>query len=172
MSIYLINGPSGSGKTTIGSELQKRGFRVIDTDEEFGHYANLDSGKEVKFPNGSVTEIWYSQNEWVWDKSKVKEVFDNATETIFFCGGASNENIFYPHFQKIFRLIVDADTLVQRIKDRGVDPHTNNPVFIAKMLKFLESAKSDGEEMGMVVIDTTNKSVGESTDELLSFVKE
>lgn len=41
MTAYLINGPSGTGKTSISRCLQERGFRVINTDEEFGYYADL-----------------------------------------------------------------------------------------------------------------------------------
>lgn len=172
MSVYLINGPSGSGKTSIGAELQERGFRVIDTDEKFGYYANLETEEPAEFQHKNVTEDWYKHHGWIWDKQKVEEVINNATETTFFCGGSLNESIFYPRFNRIFRLIVTPETLVARIKKRGNDKHTNNPVFIARMLKFLETAKADGEKSGMVVIDTSAKTVSESTDELLSYVNE
>jgi len=172
MNVYLINGPSGSGKSSIGNELQKRGYKVIDTDEELGYYANLETNKEVVFPGKNVAEEWYSQNGWIWNKLRVEEVLDGATETTFFCGGALNENIFYPHFTQIFRLMIDSDTLVRRIKNRGDDQNTNNPDFISRMLRFLQTAKSDGEKSGMIIVDTSSKSIRESTDELLSYLKE
>ena len=170
MSAYLINGPSGTGKTSIGHSLQHRGFRVINTDEEFGYYANLETEQEVKFPSEEVTEEWYKDNGWIWNKNKVEEVLSKGDEIIFLCGGSINENIFYPRFEKIFRLVVDADILIKRIESRGNDVHTNNPDFIARMLKFLKTAKSDGEKAGMVIIDTSKKSIDESTDELLSYL--
>ena len=68
--------------------------------------------------------------------------------------------------------MVDSNTLVTRIKKRGDDEHNNNPEFITKMLKFLETAKVDGEKLGMIIINTSVKSVNDSTDELLAYVKE
>jgi shikimate kinase len=171
MAVYLINGPSGSGKTSIGQELKERGLRVIDADEAFGYYANLQTEQAVEFPGNDVTEEWYKQNGWIWNRKKVEEVLDKTSETTFLCGGALNENLFYPRFKKVFRLITDAETLVKRIKSRGSNTHTNNPDFIAKMLKFLQTAKSNGEKAGMVIIDTSHKSVDESTDELLRHVR-
>ncbi|MBP6880574.1 AAA family ATPase [Candidatus Saccharibacteria bacterium] len=171
MSAYLINGPSGSGKTSIGDELQRKGFHVINTDEKFGYYANLKTEEAVEFPVDEVTEEWYRDNGWIWNRKKMEYTLTRTDEDIFLCGGSLNESSFYPRFEKIFRLVVDADILVARIKSRGNDGHTNNPDFIARMLNFLETAKLDGEKAGMIIIDTSRKSISESTDELLSYLQ-
>jgi shikimate kinase len=152
MSVYLINGPSGSGKTSIGVELQARGFTVIDTDEQFGFYANLETEQPVEFQGSNVTEEWYRQSGWIWNRKKVEEAIENATETTFFCGGSRNESTFYPKFARIICLDVSPEVLVNRLKDRQSDNHTNNPIFIARMLKFLEIAKADGKSLGVLLL--------------------
>lgn len=173
MSTYLINGPSGTGKTSIGKELAKRGYRVIDTDKAFGYYANLQTEKPVKFPGEDrVSPEWYAINGWIWRKKEVEKVLNEAKEVTFFCGGALNESQFYHRFTQIFRLIIDSETLVNRLSARVGDQHTNNPSFIARMVSFLEHAKSDAEKLGWVVIDTSKKSVEESVEEILAHVDE
>lgn len=171
MSIYLINGPSGTGKTSIGNELQKRGYKVIDTDQEFGYYADLNTEAPVKFPGELVTEAWYSQYGWIWDSKKVEKTLNEAHGMFFLCGGALNESPFYPRFDKIFRLIVDPVTMKKRLRSRKGDEHTNNPKFIARMLDFRVTAEDDAHKMGWVVINTSHKTVSESVDEILSYVK-
>lgn len=171
MPVYLINGPSSSGKTSVGHELQNRGYRVINTDEEFGYYADLKTEKPVDFPGGDhVSADWYAKNGWIWNKKRVEKAIKNAPDILFFCGGALNESQFYPRFAKIFRLIIDPDTLIKRIGSREGDEHTNNPEFIARMLGFLENAEKDARKLGWVIINTSKNTVRESTDEILSYI--
>lgn len=168
MPTYLINGPSGTGKTSVGNELKKRGYSVFDTDESFGYYANLETEEVVEFPGENVTEEWYSKYGWIWDRVKVEKVLSNKTDTIFFCGGSLNESIYYPKFTSIIRLVVTPEVLVQRIQSRKGDEHTNNPAFIERMVKFLETARADAEKLGWIVVDTSSKTAKASVDEILS----
>lgn len=172
MELYLINGPSASGKTSIGLELTKRGYKVINTDEEFGYCADLKTGEEVVFPDGQgATKGWYAKHGWIWNRDRFEQFLNNVTEPTFLCGGSLNEAEFYPKMTKIFRLVTSPEVLLARIKSRGDDVHTNNPEFIARMLKFLSHARSDAEQMGWAVVDTSTKSVTESTDEILSAIE-
>lgn len=55
---YLIEGLSGTGKTTVGEELARRGYRVLDADEAFGYYGDPETGIS--------TETKHQLN-WLWD---------------------------------------------------------------------------------------------------------
>lgn len=168
MTAYLINGPSGTGKTSIGNELEKRGYTVVNTDEALGYYANLATEEAVEFPGDDVTELWYSKNGWIWDKKKFNKLLSESTDITFFCGGSLNEPAFYPQFSNVVRLVVSPDVLVQRIQSRKGDKNTNNPYFIKLMLDALKTARADAEKLGWVVVDTSHKSVKTSTDETLT----
>lgn len=174
MSIYLINGPSTAGKTTIGDMLSSRGFKVINTDDAFGHYANFETEEPVEFPSsGHPSAAWYEVNGWQWDKAKVKKVIDESKDqTVFFCGGAYNEHHFYPEFKKIFRLHIRPEEFEKRISARGDDPHTNNPNFRKRMLDFLKTSVRDATARGMIVIDTSDVSPEDTVKEILSHVND
>lgn len=171
MGAYLIHGLSGTGKTTIGHELERRGYHVINTDEEFGYYGHIQTGAEVDFPGHSVTEDWYKNNGWLWKRSNVeKALAQSLKEPLFLCGGALNQEDFYPAFVKIFLLTVDRETFKKRINNRGLDPHTNNSIFIQKELKHIAGAEKYAEQYGMVLINTSIATVSEATDQILCHV--
>ncbi len=170
MAIFLINGLSGTGKTTIGIELARRGYHAIDTDKAFGYYGDLKTEEPVDFPGKDVQPEWYDKNGWIWNRDSVDQVI-NTDETIFFCGGSSNEFIFYPGFNKIFHLYVNPETLVKRLRTRDGDRHPNNPEYIVRMLELLESSNNDAKSQGWILIDTSDDSVEQSTDLILSFIK-
>ncbi len=174
MSTYLINGPSTAGKTTIGKLLAKRGYKVIDTDQEFGHYANFETEQPVAFPSsGHPSADWYRVNGWIWDRKKVERAIqEGENQTVFFCGGAYNENHFYPQFNKIFRLHMTPEEFEKRIGARGEDPHTNNPNFRQRMIDFLKTSVQDATSSGMVIIDTSNAKPEDSVLEILSYVED
>lgn len=170
MAVYLINGPSGSGKTTLGFELQRRGYQVINTDEVFGYYANLQTEEEVEFPGTKhATPDWYKVHGWIWNIEKVRKAI-HASDTVFFCGGALNESQFYSDFAKIFRLHLSREDLLARLKARDNDQHTNNPVFIKRMLDFLSHSEHDAKQLGMIIINTSVSSIKEAADEIISEV--
>jgi broad-specificity NMP kinase len=174
MSVYLLNGPSTAGKTTIGELLAERGFKVIDTDQAFGHYANFETEKPVDFPSsGHPSAEWYKANGWLWDREKVEKAFQEIeNQTVFFCGGAYNEHHFYPRFTKVFRLHVSPEEFEKRIRARGDDPHTNNPNFRKRMLDFLKTSVQHATASGMIVIDTSNTKPEVSLKEILSYVND
>jgi len=170
MANFLINGLSGTGKTSISVELKKRGYKTIDTDDEFGYYADLQTEEPVEFPGKSVTAKWYKKNGWIWNRDKVKVAL-NYEGNIFFCGGSSNESIFYPNFSKIFCLVTDSNILIKRLKARSSEKHNNSIEFIQRIDEFLESSKQDAASLGWILIDTTKDSVSQSTDLILSYVE-
>ncbi len=170
-SVFLINGPSTSGKTTIGNELVKRGYEVINTDDAFGYYANIKTEQPVEFPGYEVSEDWYEVNGWLWDKKKVEAVFGAASGVLFFCGGALNESAYYPRFSKVFRLHVNPDALEARLAERGEDPHTTNPLFKQRMLDMIERAEEDAKSLNQVLIDTSDRDLETTVDEILEHIQ-
>lgn len=171
MPAYQINGLSGTGKTAIGRELARRGHKVIDTDAEFGCYANLETEEPVEFPQtGHPSQEWYQANGWMWDRAKVQATLNGmGSEAVFLCGGSLNEQHFYHRMAIIFRLYTEPRMLRDRLLKRH-DRHSSNPVFVRRMLDLVEPYRMDAIGLGWPVIDTSERTVEQSADEILGYV--
>jgi len=116
MRCYLISGPSGSGKTSVGHELKRRGFRVIDTDKEWAYLGD----RKTRLPQPalilpSYSPEWFEQNAWLWDRRLVESSLQSSEHIIFCCGGADNDAEFFDLFDKVFMLDVNWITLKKRL---------------------------------------------------------
>jgi gluconate kinase len=109
---YLIDGVSGAGKTTVCSELQRRGYHVIDGDNELAYWGDPETGEPVE---GSSDEAC----TWLWDVGKVRALAaDRNHAATFFCGGSRNSDRFLALFDEVFVLKIDLDTLNRRLAAR------------------------------------------------------
>ncbi len=159
MEIYLIEGASGTGKTTVCQELQKRGYRAVEADEDIAHYAD---------PKTGLPTDEHIQDNWIWNKEK----FTKATEQgsgapVFICGGAMNQNEFEHHFTKIFTLHVDDETLKHRLLTRTNNPFGKHPDELARQLEWNNKIAQHATQSGTVLIDTA-RSVNEVVDAILN----
>ena len=110
---YLIEGVSGTGKTTVATELQRRGYHVINGDQELAYYGNPETGEPLDGPARELVkrDIQFGQRHWIWNVQKVKSlVADRRFAQSFFCGGSRNFNQFIELFDRVFVLDVDVDT--------------------------------------------------------------
>jgi dephospho-CoA kinase len=96
---YRIDGVSCSGKTTVGKELRRRGYQVIDGDDELAY--------------------WDENRNWIWNVDKVRALAaDHGHAVTFFCGGSRNSDQFSDLFDEVFVLDIDLDTLNRRLAAR------------------------------------------------------
>lgn len=161
MNNYLIEGLSGTGKTTVGEELLKRGFRVIDADKAFGYYGD----PKTKLPTKNKSQI-----NWLWDKDKIKQELDGVEDVTFISGGAMNQNEFMQHFAKVFTLYVDDDTLKNRLLSRTNNDFGKKPKDLTQQLEWNKGTIDYAKQRGTILIDAT-KPVEAVVDEILSYIK-
>lgn len=175
MAAYLISGPSGSGKSSVGRELQKRGFKVVETDFEpgFSGWFNNETGEKVTNPPPQPhTKIWFEAHSWLWDASKVNELIsDNASKEVFFCGGAYNEKDFYDLFDLRFALHTDSETLISRLRPREPKTWVDDSPALLKLLDWNSRFEAYSVKNGAILIDSTAPTT-KIVDEILSHVKE
>ncbi len=158
---YLIEGVSGSGKTTVCAELKKRGFKSVDADEDLAYYGDPTTGQ----PTNEKSPM-----NWLWDKDRTNKLLNNnQSQTIFVCGGAMNQNDFAHYFKKTFVLIIDNETLTQRLATRTNNDFGKHPEELALQLEWNEAAARNAKSKGAVLIDGT-KSVELVVDEILKYV--
>lgn len=161
MKVYLIEGISGTGKTTVCEELNRRGYKAIEADEEIAHYADPKTGEptEHKIPDN-----------WIWNEEKFTNALKQAREPLLFiCGGAMNQEKFKHHFDKIFTLHIDDEILKHRLANRTNNDFGKHPDELALQLEWNKGAVKYSKERGTILIDAT-KPVSEVVDEILKLL--
>jgi dephospho-CoA kinase len=104
----LVTGMSGTGKSSALEELERRGFRVVDTD--LGGWSEwVDGG-------------------WYWREDRMAELLDeNGDATLFVSGCVSNQGKFYDRFDAVVLLSAPEDVLLERIESRTTNDYGKAP---------------------------------------------
>ena len=101
-----MTGMSGTGKSTALMELAKRGFQVVDTDEEpWSEWSDEDGG-------------------YVWREDLLAELLSRDDgATLYVSGTVSNQGRFYPRFDAVVLLSAPVDVLLRRIESRTTNDY-------------------------------------------------
>ena len=124
MSRVLVTGMSGTGKSSALVELDRRGYRVVDTDDpgwrEYREYAE-------------PSEL--HRGEWLWVEEKMTELLDSDDgRTLFVQGCVRNQSTFYDRFDAVVLLSAPADVILDRIARRTTNNYGKTPVERAMIL--------------------------------------
>lgn len=167
MGKYLITGRQGSGKTTVIKLLQKMGYTAYNTDDlpEVTKLQNIQTGETVSWPKNKVD---WSRFAWNWQEEALKKILD-SDETVFVGAVVSNQLTFYPLFDKIFVLIVGADTLRHRLEAHEHDSH-HLPGTIDRILTDHESKQEHFINEGVVPI-AANQTPEKIAEEILNRIE-
>jgi dephospho-CoA kinase len=106
MRRILVTGMSGTGKSTTLAELEKRGFRVVDTDDRpWSEWSEHDGG-------------------YVWREDLVGELLaGDDGPTLYVSGTVSNQGRFYERFDAVVLLSAPVDVLLRRIETRTTNEY-------------------------------------------------
>lgn len=163
MKAYLIEGISGTGKTSVCEELKRRGYKAVEADEEIAHYADPKTG----LPTDEKI-----QANWLWNEEKFNEAIkEEGDSPVFICGGAMNQEGFKHHFEKVFTLYVDDETMKHRLSTRTNNDFGKKPEELALQLTWNKGAVSYSQQRGTTLIDAT-RPINEVVDDILSHIKE
>jgi len=97
---------SGVGKSTALTELRRRGFETVDTDEPgWTRWCEEDGGE-------------------VWVEERLEELLRRPRETTLYVSGTvSNQGRFYTLFDAVVLLSAPADVLLDRIERRTTNDY-------------------------------------------------
>src|SRR3954470_22739641 len=97
---------SGTGKSTALVELERRGFRVVDTDEPpWSEWSDEDGG-------------------YVWREDLMATLLArDAGPTLYVSGTVSNQGRFYDRFDAVVLLAAPADVLLGRVESRTANDY-------------------------------------------------
>ena len=108
----LVTGMSGTGKSSALAELQRRGFRTVDTDEGDWTEWRDDGGGGGHY----------------WREDRIDELLsEEADAPLYVAGTATNQGRFYPSFDAVVLLSAPVDVLLERIERRTTNPYGKSP---------------------------------------------
>lgn len=155
MPAYLISGSAGSGKSLLSQILADRGYHTIDTDSDFclSGYYDQRSGAKVRRENVNPV-TWHEQNLWMWDKERLRELFDeNQDRVVFFCGTAHNEVDFFSWFDARFALFASTQTVTSRLQSREPDVWADGSFRLNSLIAWNNEHREHCLQSGMQLID-------------------
>src|SRR5207248_5475767 len=102
----LVTGMSGTGKSTALAELEKRGYRVVDTDSR------------------EWSEWVPGADEWLWREGRMAALLaENSEPALFVSGCMSNQGKFYGRFEAIVLLSAPAEVILERVDRRPTNDY-------------------------------------------------
>src|SRR5690242_182144 len=105
---------SGTGKSSVITELQRRGFKAVDTD--YGGWVDLVDVPADERAHPGETEV-------LWREDRIGELLSTEdADVLFLSGAARNQRKFYPQFDHVVLLTAPIPVITERIAVR-----TNNP---------------------------------------------
>jgi dephospho-CoA kinase len=129
MTRVLVTGMSGTGKSSALAELDRRGCRVVNTDDP-GWTEWVDSADEV----GGGEPLWVEQ--------KMTELLDTDDgRTLFVAGCVRNQVGFYERFDAVVLLSAPAEVILERIAHRTTNDFGKLPEERERILHDLASVE-------------------------------
>jgi dephospho-CoA kinase len=144
----LLTGMSGTGKSTALGELEKRGYRVVDTDS-----------REWSEWNGE---------EWLWREDRMTELLsEDGERTLFVSGCMSNQGKFYDRFDAVVLLSARAEVILARVEGRTTNDYGKTPRERELILTHLEEVEPLLRATATHEIDAS-RPIGEVVDTLVA----
>jgi adenylate kinase family enzyme len=129
MAKVLITGMSGTGKSATLAELERRGHRVVDTDDP-GWSTWVMDAEEI------------GGGEWLWVEERMTELLDlGDPRTLFVQGCVRNQRKYYERFDAIVLLSAPARVILDRIATRTTNKYGKAPADRELILHHLESVE-------------------------------
>ena len=118
MRRILVTGMSGTGKSSALAELERRGFRVVDTD-----YGGFTVGP-------------------LWREDLLEALLaEDDGRTLFVSGTVENQGRFYESFDAIVLLSAPAEVLLERIASRRTNAYGKSAEERALVLDHLRAVE-------------------------------
>lgn len=162
MPLYYITGGSGTGKSTILDELKAKGYEAYDVDEAGPVTAKWhnDSTNYVH-PKSSVkqehrTPEFLAQHSWRVPLQEVEDLAERASDKTIFLGGAiANLDEISDMCKYIFALVVDNNTLEDRLLSRTNNDWGKGAHELQMALDWNRVAVEAHKKKGHIIIDAS-----------------
>ena len=150
----LVTGLSGTGKSSALDELERRGYRVVETD--------LPPWGEWIPPAGGA------EGGWLWREDEMARLLAQDEEgTLFVSGCVANQGTFYDRFDAVVLLSAPAEVLLERIEQRTTNDFGKSPAERELILSQLGWVEPQLRKTCTHELDAT-RPLGDVVDELVA----
>jgi hypothetical protein len=155
VGLVWVTGNSGAGKSTVCDFLKSVGERAIDADwEGYSHWVDRASGQAVADPPYPVPAGWLDQFGWRISRAEVEGLAGTALgQNAFLCGSAENEADVRDLFDLMICLVIDNQTLEDRLRSRTTNAFGQHPEELAAALDDNDAVESSYRRLGATIID-------------------
>jgi hypothetical protein len=157
MPLAWVTGTSGVGKSTACALLKSRREWAVDADwEGYSHWFDRTSGQIVTDPPDPLPGDWLARYGWRISRAAVEDLSTKAYDrTAFLCGSAENEADLWDLFDLMICLVVDNDTLRERLAARTTNAFGKHPAELVAALEWNEAVAPRYRGIGATIIDGT-----------------
>ena len=135
--------------------LKDRGQLAVDADwEGYSHWVDRASGQVVVDPPYPAPAGWLDRFGWRIDRARVEALKAKADHaTAFLCGSAEDEVEVRDLFDLVVCLVVDNETLRDRLATRTTNAFGKHPEELAATLEHNNRAMSTYQGLGATIVD-------------------
>jgi len=164
-----VTGSSGVGKSTVCALLKTLGQLAVDADwEGYNHWVDRTSGQVVVDPPDPVPAGWLDRFGWRISRAEVEALAARTRDhTAFLCGTVENEADVRDLFDLVVCLVIDDETLRDRLLTRTTNAFGKHPEELAAALGHNAGLGSTYRRLGATIIDGT-KPPAEVADAILA----
>ncbi len=155
MPLFSITGLSGTGKSTVNTELKARGYESYDGDEDhLAQWYKSDTGALVEVDIEECTPEFLLYHSRDISRGIVEELASKAnSKPVFLCGAHENEGELQDLFAGVFGLVLDDETLKQRLTTRTTNQWGKLPHELEYSLAFKQKWYDNCRRFDYIIID-------------------
>jgi hypothetical protein len=153
--LVWITGNSGVGKSTVCAFLKSLGELAVDADwDGYNHWIDRTSGQVVVNPPDPVPAGWLNRFAWRISRAEVEALAARMHgKTAFLCGSVENEAEVWDLFDLVVCVVIDDETLRDRLLTRTTNSFGKHPEELAAALEHNDGAESTYRRLGATIID-------------------
>lgn len=157
MALVWVTGTSGAGKSAIGERLRDWGELTVDTDwEGYNHWVDRTTGEVVLDPPYPPPPGWLDRYGWRIDRDRVEALAaETRDRTAFLCGTVENEEEVWDLLSLVVCVVIDDETLRERLLTRTSNAFGRNPEELAACLGHNPGVEARYRRLGATIVDGT-----------------
>jgi hypothetical protein len=155
VTLVWVTGSPGAGKSTVCELLESRGELAVDADSEgYSQWCDRASGQVDTEPPYPVPAGWLDRFGWKISRPRVEALAARARgTTVFLCGSVENEVEVWDLFDLVICLVIDDQTLRDRLRGRTTNAFGKHPEELAAALKWNPGNEASYRRFGARIID-------------------